>query len=119
MEGLKDEEYYSSNIIYVIVNGYRMSSALDSSAERSTHHLHHDWTGEESASDRIREAIAEYENKNPRDLPTLSNRINPQALDTAFETGDGNACTAGCITFSYYGYTVLVQSTGQILIKKN
>lgn len=119
MQGLKAKEYYSSNVIYVIDNGYRMSSALDSSAEQSTHHLYHDWTGEERASDRIRQAIAEYENERPHDLPALSNSINPQALDTAFETDGDSACKAGCITFSYYGYTVLVQSTGQILIKKN
>lgn len=96
-----------------------MSSAVDSAADRPTHHLHHDWTGEELASDRIVQAIAEYENERPGDLPPLSNSINPKALDTAFESADGNAGNAGCITFSYYGYTVLVQSTGQILIKKS
>ncbi|QRV17846.1 hypothetical protein JMJ58_23965 (plasmid) [Haloterrigena salifodinae] len=96
-----------------------MSSAVDSAADRPTHHLHHDWSGEEWASDRIVQAIAEYENEHPEDLPPLSGSINPEAIDSAFEFTDGNAGKAGCITFSYYGYTVLVQSTGQILIKKS
>jgi hypothetical protein len=96
-----------------------MSSAVDSAADRPTHHLHHDWTGEEWVSDRIEQAIAEYENERPGDLPPLSDSINPEALNMAFKSADGSAGKAGCITFSYYGYTVLVQSTGQILIKKN
>lgn len=96
-----------------------MSSALDAATNRTTHHLHHEWDGDEWASDRIIQAIAEYENESPRELPPLSNSIRPEALDTAFESDDGSVCKAGCITFSYYGYTVLVQSTGQILIKKN
>ncbi|WP_199174854.1 HalOD1 output domain-containing protein [Halegenticoccus soli] len=70
-------------------------------------------------SDRIVEAIADYEGESPRNLPPLSDSINPEALDTAFESDNGSAPSAGCITFSYYGYTVLVQSTGQILIRKN
>ncbi|WP_408960688.1 HalOD1 output domain-containing protein [Natrinema sp. 74] len=63
--------------------------------------------------------MAEYENERPKDLPPLGDSINPKALDTAFESADGSAGKAGCITFSYYGYTVLVQSTGQILIRKS
>ncbi|MFC4440127.1 MULTISPECIES: HalOD1 output domain-containing protein [Natrialbaceae] len=95
-----------------------MSSAIDAATSRTTH-LHHEWDGDEWASDRIVQAIAKCENESPRELPPLSNSIRPEALDTAFESDDGSVCRAGCITFSYYGYTVLVQSTGQILIKKN
>lgn len=96
-----------------------MSSARNSATDRPTHHLHHDWAGEKWVSDRIVRTIAEYEDESPDDLPPLSDSINPNALDRAFESADGTVGKAGCITFSYYGYTVLVQSTGQILIKKN
>ncbi|WP_224270940.1 HalOD1 output domain-containing protein [Haloprofundus salinisoli] len=96
-----------------------MSSTVNSPSERRTHHLRHEWGVDGQISDRIIRAIAEYEDNRPEDLPGLETRINPEALNTAFETEESSGCTAGCITFSYYGYTVLVQSTGHILIKKN
>ncbi|WP_076610192.1 HalOD1 output domain-containing protein [Natronorubrum thiooxidans] len=96
-----------------------MSSATDSTADQTTHHLHHDWAEKELASNQIVQAIAEYENEESQNLPPLRDSINPKALDTAFESDGRPVSKAGCITFSYYGYTVLVQSTGQILIKKN
>jgi hypothetical protein len=97
-----------------------MSSSVNVRApDRTTRHLHHEWSEEGWASDRIVEAVAEAEDEEPDNLPDLSNSINPAALDTAFAEADDDASMAGCITFSYYGYTVLVQSTGQILIKKS
>ena len=97
-----------------------MSSSIEASApNRTTHHLHHEWSEKEWASDRIVTAVARYEEKDESDLPPLSDSINPAALDTAFAETDGDSSPAGCITFSYYGYTVLVQSTGRILVKKS
>lgn len=97
-----------------------MSSRLKEPAtDQTTHHLRHEWTGTEVISDQIVEEIAEHENTDPEELPSLDKSINPAALNTAFEAPDDDAAMAGCITFSYYGYTVLVQSTGQVLIKKS
>ncbi|MFC6764686.1 HalOD1 output domain-containing protein [Natrinema soli] len=97
-----------------------MSSRLKEPApDQTTHHLRHEWNGDGLISDQIVEEIAEYENEDRDELPPLNKSINPVALDTAFETLDDDTTMAGCITFSYYGYTVLVQSTGQVLIKKS
>lgn len=97
-----------------------MSSSVNVRApDQTTQHLHHEWSEEGWVSDRIVETVAEAEDEEPSDLPSLSNSINPAALDTAFAETDDESSMAGCITFSYYGYTVLVQSTGQILIKKS
>ncbi|SEP12043.1 hypothetical protein SAMN04487948_11511 [Halogranum amylolyticum] len=95
-----------------------MSSALDSESDCTTHHLYHDWAGDESVGDQVIEAVAKYESTSRDDLPLLKKFVNPTALDTIFDSSDEEACSAGCITFSYYGYTILIQSTGQILIKK-
>lgn len=95
------------------------SGPKQSPADQATHHLNHEWNGGDWISDQIVEAIAEYENEDTRDLPPLSKSINPTALDTAFESLDADSSMAGCITFSYYGYTVLVQSTGKVLLKKS
>ncbi|WP_224450432.1 HalOD1 output domain-containing protein [Haloprofundus salilacus] len=96
-----------------------MSSTANSPSERKTHHLRHEWGVDGQISDRIVRAIAEYKNNQPEDLPGLETCINPEALNTVFETEGSGGCGAGCITFSYCGYTVLVQSTGHVLIKKN
>lgn len=95
-----------------------MSSAIDSDSDRITHHLYHDWTGDESVTERVIKAVAKYEKMSRDSLPPLETSINPAALDTVFESSTGETSSAGCISFSYYGYTILVQSTGQILIKK-
>ncbi|UPM44889.1 hypothetical protein MW046_16030 (plasmid) [Halocatena salina] len=95
-----------------------MGTVISQTADRDTHHLHHEWTREESVSEKIVDAIAEYEDEDTDTLPPLENSINPAALDTVFGSTSDDACKAGCITFSYYGYTVLVQSMGQIIIKK-
>lgn len=95
-----------------------MSSVVDPTSNRDTHHLHHEWTGDGSVSEKIVEVIAECEDMTRSSLPPLEDCINPEAMDTMFESTEDDTCRAGCITFSYYGYTVLVQSTGQILIKE-
>ncbi|WP_433634207.1 HalOD1 output domain-containing protein [Halomicrococcus sp. NG-SE-24] len=94
------------------------SSTTGATAKQSTHHLHHEWNDEGWMSDQIVEAVAAYENEDQDELPPLSDSINPAALDTLFEGTDDDATMAGCVTFSYYGYTVLVQSSGQILLKR-
>ena len=97
-----------------------MSSSTETPAPNgTTHHLHHEWSEKERASDRIVTAVARYEERDESDLPPLSDSINPAALNTAFAETDGDSSPAGCITFSYYGHTVLVQSTGRILTKKS
>ncbi|ELY62924.1 HalOD1 output domain-containing protein [Natrinema versiforme] len=95
------------------------SRPKEPATDQTTYHLRHEWKGTELISDQIVEEIAEHENADPEELPSLSKRISPTALNTAFEAPDDDATMAGCITFSYYGYTVLVQSTGQVLIKKS
>lgn len=95
-----------------------MSSVANQTADRDTHHLHHEWTAAEPVSEKVVNAIAEYEGVNADALPPLDDSVNPAALDTLFGSTSDDACKAGCVTFSYFGYTVLVQSTGQIIIKK-
>ncbi|MFB6234473.1 MAG: HalOD1 output domain-containing protein [Halopenitus sp.] len=95
-----------------------MSSVANQATDRDTHHLHHEWTETEPVSEKVVTAIAEYEDRDVDALPPLEDAVNPTALDTLFESPGDDACAAGCVTFSYFGYTVLVQSEGLIIIKK-
>lgn len=95
-----------------------MSSVANQTGDGDTHHLHHEWTGAEPVSEKVVDAVAEYEDTDADALPPLADAVDPTALDSLFGSTSDDACTAGCVTFSYYGYTVLAQSTGRIMIKK-
>jgi hypothetical protein len=87
-------------------------------SKTATHHLSHQWGDTTPIGKRIVAAIAEYEETTPASLPPLEQHINPDALDGLFETTADDGRRAGCVTFSYYGYTIIVQSTGQVMIRK-
>lgn len=82
-----------------------------------THHLAHDWSGETTLSETIVTAVADAEDEPQAGLPPIDASINPDALDALFEA-DGDRQHSGCVTFSYYGYTVVVRSTGQVLLRE-
>lgn len=82
-----------------------------------TRHLAHDWSGETTISETIVAAVADAEDEPRAALPSLDVGINPEALEVLFATDEDRLHT-GCVTFSYYGYTVVVRSTGQILLRE-
>jgi len=96
-----------------------MSTTRNQGQEGTTHHLTHEWDDETRMSDRIVAAIAEYEGEDADALPPLDGSINPDALDTLFGRSADGEVRPGCVTFSYYGYTVVVQSTGRILLRRD
>lgn len=96
-----------------------MGVAEKDSVEGNTHHLSHQWQGDTTVSETIVTAVAEHAGVGHESLPPMGHSINPDALDTLFEAGPESAPAPGCVTFSYYGYTVVVRSTGQILLREN
>jgi len=94
--------------------------ATGNTVERAdvTHHLRHRWDDETTLSEHIVTSVAGYEDTDPASLPSMGGSINPAALDDLFATAPASETTPGCVTFSYYGYTVLVQSTGRVLLRK-
>jgi hypothetical protein len=94
-----------------------MATAITDGTDGTTHHLVHEWGGETAVSERIVTAVAGFEGEDPASLPALSESINPAALDAIFEAGSDGTVRPGCVTFSYCGYTVVVQSTGRVLLR--
>jgi len=90
-----------------------MSTATTSRGE--VHHVHHD--GEGCLSDTLVDAVADLTDTAPADLPPLGTRINVAALDALWETDAPDRPSAGCLTFTYGGYVVVVQSTGTVLLR--
>lgn len=82
------------------------------------HQLTHQWDDEMSVGERIVAAVAEYEGTDSETLPPIKQSINPVALDELFNTTPDGDPRPGCVMFSYHGYTIIVQSTGQILIRQ-
>lgn len=96
-----------------------MSGAtVEHGSSRTTHHVYHDWNGDDPVGRTIVDAIATYENTRTSELPALERSINPDALNYLFESTGDDAPNGGTLSFSYAGYVVLVMSTGQILIRK-
>lgn len=96
-----------------------MATSDEQSSGDTIHHLTHRWNDETSIGERIVAAVAEYEGTDSGTLPPIEQSINPVALEKLFDTTSDDDPRPGCVTFSYYGYTVIVQSTGLILIRRS
>jgi|GEM_PF-6613356 len=90
-----------------------MSPATTSQGE--VHHVHHE---EGRLSDTLVDAVADLTDTAPADLPPLETRINVAALDTLWDTDAADRPSAGCLTFVYGGYVVVVRSTGTLLLRE-
>lgn len=95
-----------------------MVTTGERTSEGTTHHLVHQWDDETAIGERISVAIAECEGDDSTAPPPIEGSINPEALDELFDTTDDGDPRPGCVTFSYFGYTVVVHSTGRILIRQ-
>jgi phosphoribosyl 1,2-cyclic phosphodiesterase len=80
------------------------------------HHVHHD--GDGPLSDEIVGAVARLTDTAPSDLPPLETRINVAALDALWDTDAPERSSAGCLTFTYGGYVVVVRSTGTVFLRE-
>ncbi|WP_251342534.1 HalOD1 output domain-containing protein [Haloplanus halophilus] len=92
-----------------------MSTATTDRGE--IHHVHHDADGDERLSVTLVEAVASLADTEPADLPPLESRINVAALDALWDTDGPGRPSAGCLTFSYGGYVVVVRSTGTVFLR--
>jgi hypothetical protein len=75
---------------------------------------------ESPPSQSVVERIAEAENTDPVNLDTpLYDAIDPDALDALFSPVDEARSLPGQVTFSYYGYTVTVDSSGDVALAED
>lgn len=82
-----------------------------------SYHLSYEWTGQEPISTAVTHAIATIEGVDPERIESLSETINPDALDALFQPKlDGTSRSDGHISFTLHGYDVTVHSHGKIVI---
>jgi hypothetical protein len=93
-----------------------MSTATTGPAE--IHHVHHDADGDERLSVTLVDAVAALTDTDSGDLPPLESRINVTALDGLWDTEGSGSPSAGCLTFTYGGYVVVVRSTGTVFLRE-
>lgn len=66
----------------------------------------------QTLSEKVVTVVAQHENICPTRLPEpLYGIIDPEALDNLFQTQQG------CVTFSYLGYKITVESTGHVKVQ--
>lgn len=80
------------------------------------HHVHYD--GDGPLSDTLVDTVADLTDTAPADLPPLEARINVAALDALWDTDAPDRPSAGCLTFTYGGYVVVVRSTGTVFLRE-
>jgi len=64
------------------------------------------------------EAIAANANRPEETLDPLYDTVDPDALDSLFQTSEDDAPMAGTVEFWYFGCEVTVQSTGTVIVTK-
>lgn len=60
-------------------------------------------------------AVSTVETCEPTDLPPLAEAVDPETLNVLLTPSDGFSID-GCIEFTYCGYTVVVQTDGEITV---
>lgn len=85
-----------------------------SEAHSSEPRLTFDWTGGESPSQAVVQAVARVSGDDPTAVDPLYDVIDPDSLNALFagNRGFGND-TSGSVTFSYSGYEVVVEANGR------
>lgn len=72
--------------------------------------------GTDQISRAVVDAVAGAEDVDPTDLTPLYTAIDPDALESVFQSGPGDAggSVGGEIRFSYQGYEVRVTAAGEV-----
>ena len=87
-----------------------MSSLTCDAAASATDH-------NDSLSRAVIEAVADEEEVEPTDIPPLYTAIDPEALDSLFQSPDaGEVTMVGQARFTYHGYEVSVSADGQVTL---
>jgi hypothetical protein len=82
-----------------------------------TYHAHHDWTDNASVGTTIVNAVAALNGVAFDECEPVYDVIDPDALQAVLTpTADRSARAPVQVQFSYQGYTITVDSTGEIVI---
>lgn len=72
---------------------------------------------DDSLSCAVIDAVAEAEGVDPTEIPPLYTAVDPEALDSLFQSPHaGGAAGVGRVQFAYYGYDVTVSADGQVTL---
>ena len=69
----------------------------------------------EAVSQASGRAVVSLGEEDVETLPPLFDAVDPEALDSLFRPED-DELTAGCVSFTYFDYEVVVESTGTISV---
>ncbi|WP_440765270.1 HalOD1 output domain-containing protein [Natronorubrum sp. DTA7] len=91
---------------------------LDATAGSSSpNSVHHDFTGDQTASLAVIEAIAAVSGTDPVELPPLYDVINPDALNALFEPHERRTGSGLHVEFSYNGFDIVVREGPEVVVR--
>ena len=93
----------------------------DSNCDSNTYTVHYHQTGEETIGSVIVKAVATVTDIPPTNLDPLYNTIDPQVLQTLYETINAfpNYENTGSLRFTFGGCVVTVYWSGMITVQPN
>ena len=75
-----------------------------------------DWSRQESVPLAVVEAVGEQTETDPTDLPPLHGVVDPDGLDSLFDTNAENDSSTGRVVFEYHGCRVIVSGDGTVAV---
>lgn len=82
----------------------------------SSNSIHHDFSGTQTASLAVIEAVAAVSGTDPIELPPLYDVVNPDALDAMFEPHDRREGSNLRVEFTYNGFDVVVREGPEVTV---
>ena len=91
---------------------------LDATAgSRSPNSVHHDFTGTQTASLAVIEAVSAVSGTDPIELPPLYDVVNPDALNALFEPHERRTDSNLRVEFSYNGFDIVVRGGSEVVVR--
>lgn len=79
--------------------------------------ISHEFSGDQTASNAVIEAVAAVSDTDPLELPPLYEAVDPEVLDALFEHGHA-ADSDLRVTFSYNGFTIAVRDGPHVTVQE-
>lgn len=84
--------------------------------KRDSAEYRHEWSAETPTSVAVVEAIASVTGREPTEITPLHEYIDPDALDSLFETSERSGRSPSVVSFPFEDYHVVVRGTGEIIV---
>ncbi|WP_323192741.1 HalOD1 output domain-containing protein [Halostella sp. PRR32] len=103
------------------MTGSQFSEANDDvtyDPEANAYYAQHEWSSDDSVSVTLVTVLADIMDADPMSIDPLSTHVNPDALDSLFDTQGGDSTpVSGRLELPIDGYHVTIYADGEIVVR--